>query len=160
MRHRSVGSSGPNWELGPGGQALARSVWIFAALIFLVLAPLTYADITYVHDADGRLVAVIDGSGDAVTYTYDSDGNVTATQTSNSSSGEAIYALSPDNGSVGSQVTIYGNDFSASPAVTFNGKPATVSSSTSTTIFATVPSGATSGTVAVDSVQGPTFTVN
>jgi hypothetical protein len=64
----------------------------------------------------------------------------------------SIFSLTPPLGPVGAPVTIMGADFSSTPGantVTFNGLPATVTSSSSTSISTTVPSGAGTGPVIV-----------
>ncbi len=63
-----------------------------------------------------------------------------------------ITSFTPSSGTVGATVTIEGSGFS-NPAsqnqVTFNGKPATIVSGSSTSIIVTVPAGAGSGKIAV-----------
>lgn len=64
----------------------------------------------------------------------------------------SISSLSPAKGLVGSDVTINGAGFSSTASensVTFNGTAATIKSSTSSSITATVPTGATTGKVKV-----------
>jgi hypothetical protein len=58
-------------------------------------------------------------------------------------------------------VTIIGSGFGTQQSgnVTFNGTAATVVTWNETAITAAVPAGATSGAVAVENAQGPTFTV-
>ena len=89
--------------------------------------------------------------GNVIQYDYDAAGSIT--QISRPSvSGLAITSLDPGNGAVGTAVTILGSGFSATPAnntVRFNGTVATVSQSTSGSISATVPTGATTGRVSV-----------
>jgi RHS repeat-associated protein len=76
-----------------------------------------------------------------------------------------ISSLSPPSGSVGSSVTITGNNFgSLQGTVTFNGTQATINSWSAGSIVAVVPSGATTGAVVVTlpggvSATGPSFTV-
>lgn len=68
-----------------------------------------------------------------------------------------ITGVSPMSGSVGSTVTISGQNFETTAAnnrVTFNGVAAIVTSATSTTITATVPSGAGSGLITVTTPGG------
>jgi YD repeat-containing protein len=122
------------------------------------------ADISYAYDAAGRLVDVSDGAGHLISYSYDKDGNITQVQVT--AGGVAISRLSVYSGGVGTAVTIYGIGFSSTPSqdtVTFNGTQAAVTSATTTTISATVPSGAGTGPVDVTSpngsATGPTFTV-
>jgi hypothetical protein len=64
----------------------------------------------------------------------------------------SVLSLSTTGGQVGSTVTIKGSGFAAQQgqsAVTFNGKPATISSWGENVIVASVPAGATSGELAV-----------
>jgi YD repeat-containing protein len=112
--------------------------------------------ITYIYDAVGRLIAVVNASGNAATYQYDNVGNLLSTSTTNGSQ-VSIFALSPNNGPVNSSVTIYGDGFSTTASqntVTFSGQAATVISSTQTTIATTVPTGAVTGSVTVTAPAG------
>jgi hypothetical protein len=71
-----------------------------------------------------------------------------------------IINFNPTDGHVGTTVTIIGTNFSATPGsngVAFNGVTAVVTSSTHTSITATVPSGATTGPITV-TVSGNTAT--
>jgi YD repeat-containing protein len=116
------------------------------------------ADVTYVYDRASRLIEVIDSLGNVVAYQYDQDGDLLSVQKFTSGQG-AIIEIVPTEGPPGSQVTIYGDGFPASPSVEFNGTIATVSSATSNTIVTTVPAGATTGQVVVNSIRGPAFEV-
>jgi hypothetical protein len=61
-----------------------------------------------------------------------------------------LTSFSPEKGTVGTSVTIVGENFgstSAEKEITFNGTPAVISSSTSTQITAAVPQGASSGKI-------------
>lgn len=60
----------------------------------------------------------------------------------------------PAMGAVGSTVMILGTDLTGASAVTFNGKAATFKVVSATEITATVPSGATTGTVQVTTPSG------
>src|SRR4051812_460973 len=60
-----------------------------------------------------------------------------------------ISAVSPRRGAVGAKVFIKGSGFSDATDVEFNGKPATFTIRSDTTIRTFVPSGATSGPVTV-----------
>jgi hypothetical protein len=130
-------------------------VAIFAAALTMMAAASALADITYVYDSGGRLIAVVDGAGNILSIA-----NSTGSRT-------AIYSISPNKGPVGTQVTIYGDGFSTTPSqntVTFSsGKNASVTASTLTTITTTVPTGAVTGSVSVTSPNGSgstNFTVN
>src|SRR5438093_5270758 len=77
-----------------------------------------------------------------------------------------ISSLTPNSGAVGASVTIAGSNFGAtqgSSTVKFNGTTAAVTSWSATSIVATVPTGATSGSVIVtvsgSNSNGKNFTV-
>jgi hypothetical protein len=73
------------------------------------------------------------------------------------SSSVSVIQIAPGSGTTGTSVTIYGTGFSPVPAqntVTFNGTVAAVTSATATQIVATIPSGATTGPVAVTAPAG------
>jgi large repetitive protein len=147
----------------------SRSIWLHMILRLLAFPlgiliglstcfnPLAFAgSITYAYDPLGRLVATVNGSGNAATYQYDNVGNLRSISTTNSSQ-VSIFALSPNKGRVNISVTIYGDGFSTTPSqntVTFAGQAATVTSSTQTTIATTVPTGAVTGNVTVTAPAG------
>ena len=71
-----------------------------------------------------------------------------------------ITSFSPTSGTVGTTVTIVGENFSTTAAensVTFNGTSAAVTSAAATELVATVPSGVTTGPISV-TVNGQTAT--
>ena len=112
--------------------------------------------IRYIYDELGRLAGVIDGNGDAAVYHYDAVGNLLSITRSTSTQVE-IIDFTPDSGPSGHSVTIYGTGFSATPGsntVTFNGTSATVTTASTTHLVVSVPSGATTGTIAVTSPNG------
>jgi len=107
--------------------------------------------ITNIYDESGRLLAVVDPSGETVTYKYDAVGNLLSISRSVSSQ-LSIIEFTPDKGPIGASVIIYGTGFSATPSdntVKFNGTTATVTASTATQISTTVPVGATTGLLTV-----------
>lgn len=136
---RDVEQPAPSWKRN----AFAK-LSIFVSLLVVVLTlwtTTTHAQTTgYVYDADGRVVAVTQNNGPATQYTYDALGHLA--QTTSVAAGQlAIFAFVPTHGEAGTQVTIEGQGFSASPAsdsVTFNGTPAMVSSASATQIVTTV----------------------
>src|SRR5207244_1925630 len=65
-----------------------------------------------------------------------------------------ISSFSPTSGPVGTSVTITGTNFTGATAVTFNGLTASFSVNSSTSIAATVPSGATTGPIRVTTLGG------
>ncbi len=131
-----------------------RSIQIVSLVVtvaLLLILPGLAADISYVYDDAGRLRAVIDPSSDTAIYAYDSVGNLTGI-TRQSSTTLTVLQFTPGSGPVGTTVTIYGTGFSATPAsntVKFNGTTATVLTASTTVLTATVPSGATTGSISV-----------
>lgn len=119
---------------------------------------LNSAPIQYVYDELGRLVSVTDPSGEAAHFSYDPVGNLLSIARAN---GQLISVseFTPDTGPVGTTVTIAGTGFSATPSentVSFGGVAATILSSTPTQLVASVPAGATTGTLSVTSPVGST----
>jgi hypothetical protein len=66
----------------------------------------------------------------------------------------AITSFTPASGPVGTVVTINGTDFTGTTAVRFNGSPASYTVTSGTAIQATVPTGATTGTLSVTTPRG------
>lgn len=112
----------------------------------------------YFYDELGRLVGVVDGQGNAAVYNYDAVGNLLSIQRFTSgATGIGIFVVAPNSARVGTNVTIQGFGFSATPAdnqVKFNGTTASVVSATTMSIVATVPTGATTGPVTVTNANG------
>ena len=169
VSRRRQNLSKPRFGRITGRSKHLHSFWSPTSLLFrelalaigICLSPglnlLAYAgNITYAYDSLGRLVGVVDGSGNAASYQYNNVGNLLSIATTNSSS-LSIFTLSPNNGPVTTSVTIYGDGFSTTPSqnsVTFGGQAATVISSTQTTIATTVPTGAVTGNVTVTAPAG------
>lgn len=112
--------------------------------------------VNYVYDELGRLVSVIDPSGDAANYVYDAVGNLLSIARAGTGT-VSISEVAPHNGPVGSAVTLYGTGFSATPAsntVTFNGTVATVTAASPTQLATAVPAGATTGVITVTTPTG------
>ena len=123
----------------------------------LSLVAIVSGPVSYIYDALGRLVAMV-GPTDTTIYSYDAVGNLLSI-TRQASSQLSIVSVVPNRGKVGQLVTIYGTGFSATPAqnnVQFDNVSATVLSSTSTRIIATVPSLSVTGQIqiAVTTSQG------
>lgn len=124
-------------------------------VLFVQAAPAN-GPINYVYDELGRLVGVSDATGNSAAYKYDAVGNIltisraTAAQVS-------LSEFTPNGGPVGTTVTIFGSGFSITAiqnTVTFNLTAATVISATSTKIVASVPAGATTGTIKITTPTG------
>ncbi|MEW6248908.1 MAG: IPT/TIG domain-containing protein [Nitrospirota bacterium] len=128
------------------------------AWVFMLPSPLPAGEAQYAYDDLGRLTTVVDEAGNTAVYNYDAVGNLLSIDRfTPGAGGIGIYVLLPAKGAVGSQVKIQGYGFDPTPAnntVTFNGTAATVVSSTTYAIVATVPSGAATGTVSVTNSNG------
>jgi YD repeat-containing protein len=135
-----------------------RRTFRLIALLLVTLSShaVRAADIQYVYDELGRLVAVIEPSGDTATYTYDAVGNLLSIDR-HASSAVSVITFQPASGPIGTTVTIFGTGFSATPSqntVTFNGTGGTVSTASATKLVINVPSGATTGTIGVTAPGG------
>ncbi|MBM3226479.1 MAG: hypothetical protein FJZ47_22165, partial [Candidatus Tectomicrobia bacterium] len=137
----------------------------YAGLLLLCASPVR-AEVRYVYDEVGRLIQVTNPAGESAYYHYDAAGNLLSI--TRSTVGElAIAEVTPDQGVVGTRVTIAGAGFSTAVSanrVTFNGVSATVLSATATTLVTTVPQGASTGgltvTIGAQTVSSATrFTV-
>lgn len=122
--------------------------------------------VTYVYDELGRLVSASTPTETAV-YKYDAVGNLLSIQRQDSSL-VTVTEFTPNGGTAGTPVTIYGTGFSATAgqnAVAFNGTAAAVTSATANEIRTSVPAGASTGVVTVTTPAGSAtsaapFTVN
>jgi YD repeat-containing protein len=123
--------------------------------------------IRYTYTQDSQLSAVIKPEAEYGLYTWDAAGNLSSVA-KKSSTKLSIIQLEPSKGAVGETVDIWGTGFSTTPSndtVKFHGMAATVSAATAYTLAVKVPSGATTGTVTVQTTtEGPvtsaqTFTV-
>lgn len=105
----------------------------------------------YVHDADGRLVAASDPSGDTATFGWDPVGNL-LNVSRHATSSLKIIGLRQAQGAIGDAVTVDGTGFSTTAtanAVEVHGAAATVLAASERSLTFTIPSGATTGTVSV-----------
>ena len=143
--------------LASGYSGLVQNgVTVLPALSTTVNFSLSLASIFYTYDDVGRLVSVTDIASDSAMYSYDAVGNLLSIGR-HLSSAASIIGFTPSSGPVGTLVTINGTGFSAIPGqntVTFHGVAATVSASSPVQLVATVPAGATTGTIAVTSPGG------
>src|SRR6185503_3542607 len=95
------------------------------------LGAVAASDLNYIYDESGRLISMVTAA-ETVTYTYDAAGNLLATTRTNSNL-PSIVEFTPNSGTIGTQVTIYGTGFSATASqntVKFNGTTATITSAT------------------------------
>ncbi len=130
--------------------------WVVLIACCLSIALNAQSGVSYVYDDLGRLIGVIDASGNSAVYHYDAVGNLTSIDRYTASQ-VAVFAFSPRQGPIGTTVTIRGSGFSATAnqnTVTFNGTAATVSSATTSQLVVTVPTGATTGSIGVTAPNG------
>jgi hypothetical protein len=106
--------------------------------------------------ADTQIIATVpSASTGPVSVTVGSTTYSTTTNFTVTSSAPLISGFSPSNGVPGTTVTINGINFTNVASVSFNGVPATFTPPTSTTVlYATVPSAATSGLISVTTSGG------
>ncbi|HTS35492.1 MAG TPA: choice-of-anchor tandem repeat GloVer-containing protein [Candidatus Solibacter sp.] len=114
-----------------------------------------FCELTGCTDGANAVSPLVQGTSGVVYGTTEDGGNLTAC----SGGCGTIFSLSlglkpfvktvPGFGKVGASVTILGNNLKAATAVSFNGTAATFKLVSNTQIKATVPSGATTGTVTV-----------
>jgi uncharacterized repeat protein (TIGR03803 family) len=115
----------------------------------------TLYDFTFLSDgADpgGNLLQATDGNFYGVTNDGGAQNQGLIFQLS---TGLAPFAVTlPTTGKIGTQVIILGNNLTGSTSVTFNGTSAPFAVVSNTEIQATVPSGASSGRVVVETANG------
>jgi uncharacterized repeat protein (TIGR03803 family) len=120
--------------------------------------PLFAQSVQYAYDKDGRLTQATRDDGIVDTYQYDVANNLIKNTgvADNIAAPFSLTDYTPKSAIVGAAITITGTGFS-NPTVSFNGTPATVTSSTDTSLTVVVPAGATSGPLTV-TVGGQTLT--
>ena len=135
----------------------ARAIAVVLTVLTLLAtaAPVAAAPIRYIYDALGRLVGVIDRSGQTATYSYDPAGNLTAINVN--SQVPSVADFSPSCAAPGGLVQVFGTGFAPSAGgntVTINGLSATVSAVQATHLVVVLPSGNTAGTIIVTTATG------
>jgi YD repeat-containing protein len=104
----------------------------------------------YFYDDRGQLIKVVDSTGNVVEYVYDEVGNMLEVNRF-TITGLAIFNFTPQQGAVGTAVTVYGQGFDLNPAgnlIQFGGgMTAVVTAATATTLQVNVPLGAITGPV-------------
>jgi YD repeat-containing protein len=124
--------------------------------LFAAPVPVDAASITYVYDDLGRLVGVVDPTGEAAAYSYDAGGNVLSISR-HAPSNVSIINFTPNSGPPGATVTISGTGFGAAASqntVTFNGAAAAVAWASPMQLVVTVPAAATTGPIRVTAPAG------
>jgi YD repeat-containing protein len=106
----------------------------------------------YFYDDKGRLIKVIDSTGDVAEYIYDRAGNIVEIKRSSVAGNLFIFSFTPQQGAPGTLVTINGQGFSSVSSnniVRFNGTAALITSASTSRLAARVPAGATTGPISV-----------
>ena len=139
---------------GTGQATCASDAW--SAHKTFILEPVVTGPVTYVHDANDRLVGVAGGNGAAAQYVYDAAGNITSIKRLSAASVK-IIDFSPKTGVAGDEVTIYGTGFSTTAgdnSVNFNGVSATVQNAEQNRLVVSVPTGVSSGPLSLTTPNG------
>ncbi|RJQ92367.1 hypothetical protein D5S19_00970 [Amycolatopsis panacis] len=119
-------------------------------------APVPSNPVDYSYDAAGQLKGVTQAGGSTGRYNYDASGNLASIDRYASSS-VSITSVVPAHAPAGAAVTVSGTGFATTAGgntVSFNGKAATVTSASATSLTVTVPAGATNGAVTVATPAG------
>ncbi len=127
-----------------GGSFSTSATGPWSATLGLVIPAGSTSASFYMLDSDTGSPTVTAAVGDQVTTQLE-----TVTEAA-----PTITALSPQQGVIGSQIEITGTGFTGATAVSFNGTAASFTPSSDSEIMATVPAGATSGTVSVTTPAG------
>jgi len=91
-----------------GGPRRVGRILLLLSVYLTLSAPCASADVVYLYDPLGRLVRVIDETGQAATYLYDPVGNVLqiARQTGLPQDQTSIVTVDPPSGTQGTEVTL------------------------------------------------------
>jgi len=109
----------------------------------------------FTEDSDTQVTATVPAAATTGTISVTTaDGTGTSSSSFTVTLDPAISSFSPGLGGVGATVTISGANFTGTSAVKFNGVSASFSGVTGSSITATVPAGATTGTIMVTTSIG------
>jgi RHS repeat-associated protein len=117
----------------------------------VAVGPASSSSASYIYDADGRLLAVVEPGSDAYAYRYDPVGNILSV--THQPAGLSILRVSPPQARPGQVVHVFGTGFSATAAndqVTIGGTATAAPTVVSPVqLDVTMPAGSTGGTVAI-----------
>ena len=123
----------------------------------MLLFSTAYATTYYTYDILGRVTQVVESDGTTTQYSYDANGNVTSITRTSGTSVLSIGSVSASSGAVGSSITINGSGFSSisgQDVVTIDGVAAQVTYASDNRLVITVPTGATTGNIAITTQNG------
>lgn len=144
----------------------AMGMVILIAALVVNVGSLAADQAQYYYDELGRLVGVVNGQGDAAVYQYDEVGNLLKIDRFTTTGGNigiffvtpsSAIAKNPDGTPANKQVEIRGFGYTSPPSsnqIAFNGTSTAVVSGTGSSLFVTVPAGATTGSVTVTNANG------
>jgi YD repeat-containing protein len=144
----------------PRPNRFTLSLGLALLLVVALRAQAQQPVIHYVYDDLGRLVGVVDQDGNAATYTYDAVGNILAIGRNNVANTPGLVAItlvSPNQGKIGTPVSIFGKGFSPDAAqntISFSGAIASVTAASATSLNTTVPPEALTGPITVTTPLG------
>jgi YD repeat-containing protein len=135
--------------------ALCRAVrahWFVWLLLNAVFFSIAHAETQCLYDDLGRLVVVAHPDGSALAYEHDTNGNIVGIH-QRATKELVISTFDPSYGPAGTQVTISGSGLY--PALSQNivrigGTPATVNSASGSTFIVTVPLGAQTAPICIE----------
>jgi len=106
--------------------------------------------------SDGRLYVTLQDNGGENSEDVQDQGAISVLNLGLKSPAPGAFEFTPTKGLVGAKITLRGSAFVGTTAVTFNGKSGASVVEASGYITATVPAGATSGTISVTNAGGTT----
>lgn len=160
LRAKIYGSNAPTLtSFSPGSGAVGTSVTIngsgFSSAANVTFNG-TYASFTI--NSDIKITATVPAGATTGPIAVIAAGGIVTSSTSftvtSSAPAPTISSFSPTSGPVGTNVSITGSNFTFASAVKFNGTSASFAVNSGTSITATVPAGATTGTISVTTPGG------
>jgi len=157
-----LASDGNLWGDFQGGDCSDQGIVFAATTAGSVLQNITFDCTTVgqqlgpmVQAADGKFYGVTFGSGVATTNSI-TNGTIWTIDAGLPVPGPTVVNFAPGSGKIGARILLQGQHFVEATAVSFNGVNATFQVLTANYISAIVPSGATSGVIAVTNAGGTT----
>jgi gliding motility-associated-like protein len=148
----------PNSNFSPSSGTIGANVYINFGDNFTGATDVKFNGVSasFTVNSDNSITAVVPANATTGTIAItNAVGTTTSSATFTVTTPPTITSFTPSNGTIGSIITITGTDFTGATAVSFNGTAATsFTVNSATQITATVPSGATTGTIAITTSGG------